>query len=135
MFRLKFLLAALVVCIASSPVSGQSLRDMRAEEAQDAALAREAAYTSEVCGRTISASVDWPSARSWPGGTGVVEACDGALGAVETTCRAGRKSLVASFVCAGDGTGPELSGGTLRYGASRGGNSFAETKAFLDGVK
>jgi hypothetical protein len=135
MFRLKFPLAALAACMATTPASGQSLRDIRAEEAENAAIAREASYTSEVCGRTISAGIDWPSAKNWSGGAGLAEACDGALGAVEATCRAGRKRLVASFVCAGDGAGPNLSGGTLRYGASRSGNSFAETKSYLDGVR
>jgi hypothetical protein len=107
---------------------------MRAEDADNAALAREASYTSEVCGRTISASVDWDSARGWTGRS-LVAACDGALGAVEAACRAGRKSLVSSFTCAGDGAGPSLAGGELRYGASKGANAFDETKAYLDAVK
>lgn len=134
MSRLKAVIAALVASVAS-PVSGQSLRDIRAQDAENAALAREAAYTSEVCGRSISARIDWSSARNWPDGQSLAAACDGALGAVEATCRAGRKTLVSSFVCAGDGSGPDLSGSTLRYGAEPGGSAFADTKAYLDGVR
>lgn len=132
MSRSKAVIALLAGMLASSPVSSQSLRDLRAHEADDAALAREAAYTGEVCGRRISSRIDWASSRSWPEGESLAAACDGALGAVEATCRAGRKSVVASFVCAGDGSGAELSGSTLRYGASPGSNGFAETKALLD---
>lgn len=134
MAHLKLALAALAAALATS-ASGQSLRDLRAQEAEDAALAREAAYTSEVCGRSVSAKIDWASARAWPDGESLAAACDGALGAVEAVCRAGRKSLVSGFVCAGDGAGPDLSGATLRYGAAPGANAFADTKAYLDGVK
>ncbi len=126
------ILALFAIGAAVGSASGQSLRDLRAQDADDAALAREASYTSEVCGRPIPARIDWASSKNWPADESLADACDGALGAVEAVCRAGKKSLVKSFVCAGDGSGPDLSGATLRYGASPGENGFAETKALLD---
>jgi len=112
-----------------------SLRDLRAQESDNDALAREAAYTSDVCGRSIPARIDWSSTGDWPSGSNLVAACDGALSAVEATCRAGRKTLVRQFVCAGDGSGASLSGGVLRYGAEPGGDGFSETKALLDDAR
>lgn len=124
-----FALLAAALIPASSVAEPPSLRDLRAQEAEQRTLDREAAYTSEVCGRPIAASIDWASVKNWPEGASVVEACDGALGAVETVCRAGRKTVVDRFVCAGDGSGPSLSGKTLRYGAAPGGNGYAATLA------
>lgn len=109
----------------------QSLRDLRAHEAEERALAREAAYTSEVCGRSVPASIDWASAKDWPPRESLAGACDGALGAVETICRAGRRNVVHQFVCGGDRSGPSLSGKTLRYGASPGVNGYAATLATI----
>jgi hypothetical protein len=129
-----FVFALFAVCAGVGPASSQSLRDLRAQDADNAALAREASYTSEVCGRPISARIDWAASRNWPADESLAAACDGSLGAVEAVCRAGRKNLVRSFVCAGDGTGPELSGGVLRYGASPDENGFEETRALLDGA-
>ncbi|MEK7266113.1 MAG: hypothetical protein AAB227_08450 [Pseudomonadota bacterium] len=128
-------IAAVALAAALAPASGvagsQSLRDLRAQDADDRALAREAAYTSEVCGRPIAASIDWASAKTWPADQSLVDACDGALAAVETICRAGRKNVVHQFVCAGDGSGSSLAGKTLRYGASPGGNGYAATLATI----
>lgn len=123
--------AALAAALLSAADGAQSLRDLRAQDADERALAREAAYTSEICGRPIPASIDWSSVRDWPAGESIVDACDGALGAVETICRAGRKNVVQQFVCAGDGSGPSLSGKTLRYGAAPGGNGYAATLATI----
>ena len=127
----RLLFAALSLALLGAPASGQSLRDLRAQDAEDAALAREAAYTSKICGRTISSRIDWQSARAWPAGESLADACDGALGAIETICRAGRKDVVRDFVCAGDGAGAQLSGKTLRYGASPGSNGYAATLATI----
>ena len=135
MVRKKAFIAALLTGLAAVSASAQSLKDLRAQEAESAALAREAAYTGEVCGRTIPARIDWASAKSWPESESLAEACDGALGAVEAVCRGGRKNLVKGFICAGDGSGPELSGGTLRFGARAGENGFDESKAYLDAVR
>jgi hypothetical protein len=129
------LLCALAPLAAAAQLSGASLRDLKAQQSDSDALAREAAYTSEVCGRSITARIDWPSTRDWPSGSNLVAACDGALSAVEAICRSGRKTLVRQFVCAGDGSGASLSAGTLRYGAKPGGDGFAETKALLDASK
>ncbi len=135
MFRHSALIAAFLALAATlGPAAGQSLRDLRAQDADEEALVREAAYTSAVCGRTISARIDWPSARRWPADASLAEACDGSLGAVEAACRAGRRNLVKQFVCAGDGTGPGLSGAALRYGARPGVNGYAETMSYLDGI-
>lgn len=131
-------IAALVCALAfaaafwsPAALAQQSLRDLRSQDREDRALAREAAYTSEVCGRSIDASIDWASAADWPARESIVEACDGSLGAVETICRAGRTNVVHRFICAGDGSGASLSGKTLRYGAAPGGNGYAATLATI----
>lgn len=116
--------------------SAQSLKEIRAREGEERALDREVAYTETVCGSSISAAIDWRSAANWPEDRSLVASCDGALGALEAICRTkdGRRrgQKVSRFVCGGDGAGPSLRGGTLRYGASPGGNGFAATKALLD---
>lgn len=127
----RLFIAAASFALLGAPASGQSLRDLRAQESDEADLAREAAYTSDVCGRTISARIDWSSAKRWPAGESLADACDGALGAVETICRAGKKDVVRDFVCAGDGSGARLSGKTLRYGASPESNGYAATLATI----
>jgi gas vesicle protein len=127
----RLLIAAASLALIGAPASGQSLRDLRAQDADEADLAREAAYASKVCGRTISSRIDWQSARGWPAGESLADACDGALGAVETICRAGRKDVVRDFVCAGDGSGAQLSGKSLRYGALPGSNGYAATLATI----
>lgn len=113
----------------AAAASAQSLKDLRARERENRDLAREAAYTSEVCGREVAASIDWSTAEDWPARESLVAACDGALGAVETICRRGRTNVVHRFICAGDGSGADLSGKTLRFGATPGGNGYAQTLA------
>ena len=119
-----------------APSAAQSLREIRAQEAEENALDREVAYTESVCGISMSARIDWRSAADWPSSSSLASACDGALGALEAICRnnAGRTKAkrINSFVCAGDGSGASLRGGSLRYGASPGDNGFSETKALLD---
>ena len=124
-------IATAAVLASIAPVSAQSLKELRAREGEERALSAEAAFTGKVCGDDISASIDWSSVRDWPAGASIASACGGALSAVETVCRRGRKAFVRRFVCAGDGAGPRLSGSTLRYGASPGRNGFAETKSYL----
>ncbi len=116
-----------------SAAEAQSLRDVREREDNAAALADEAYYTRKVCGNEIRAEVDWASAGDWQAGLLIAE-CDKALGALEAACRAGdaRAQNVTRFVCAGDGAGARLSGRSLRYGAERGVNAFAETQKALD---
>lgn len=128
------LLAAAAVLSASA--FGQSLRSLRAQEADEAALAREAAYTNSVCGGNISARIDWRSATSWPEGRSLAAACDGALGALETICRSDRArgQRVSSFTCAGDGSGPSVSGGSFRFGATPGGDSYSSALPYLEGA-
>lgn len=117
-------------------VEAQSLRDVRAREANAAALADEAYYTRKVCGNEIRAEVDWASAGDWQAGLLIAE-CDKALGALEAACRAGdsRAQGVTRFVCAGDGAGAQLRGSLLRYGAARRANAFAETQSALGAKK
>lgn len=128
------LLALTLGVAATTSANAQSLRESRAREAAEAALTREAAFTETVCASRIAASIDWPSAATWPADADLVEACDGALGALEAVCRADktRGAKVKAFVCAGDDTGPTLNGGVLRFGASPRENGFAKTKALLD---
>jgi hypothetical protein len=121
----------MIAALLAAPAGAQSLKELRARQAEEAALAREAAYTSAVCGRTIATRIDWSSARGWPEDESLAAACDGALGALEAACRAGRRD-VREFVCAGDGSGPTRSGATLRYGAAPQASGFAETKAYLE---
>ena len=133
------LMAAVLACLAlmAGPVAAQSLKEIRAQKAEDEALAREAAYTQSICGTSLSASIDWSASTDWPQGVSLAKSCDGALGALEAVCRndAGKKKAkkITRFVCSGDGSGPSLRGGALRYGASPGANGFAATKALLDG--
>lgn len=86
----------------------------------------------------MKSRIDWNSAATWPENASIADACGGALSALEAVCRSGkgkaRASSLSSFVCAGDGSGPSLSGGTFRYGASPGVNGFAETKSYLVGA-
>ena len=133
------LLLARVLCLGGamlSVASAQSLRETRAREADDAALQREIAYTRSICESRLSGSINWRSAADWPEGRSLAAACDGALGALEAVCRSGdgkdRARRVTRFVCAGDGGGASLRGGTLRYGARPNANGFSETKTMLD---
>lgn len=120
--------------LATAGASAQSLKSLRQQEADNAALEREAAYTSSVCGTPIGARIDWSSAASWPENDSLAAACDGALGALETVCRndKARGGKVRTFVCAGDGGGPSLSGGTFRYGASPGGDGYSSALGYLE---
>lgn len=129
-------LCACAAILAATAAEAQSLKSIRARQAEESALAREVAYTSSVCGASISPRIDWGSTASWPDGASLVDACDGALGALEAICRGGkaRGGKVSSFTCAGDGAGPSLSGGNLRYGASPGASGYSETKIYLDGA-
>ncbi len=116
--------------------SAQSLKELRVRDAEEAALDREVAYTQSVCGSSIDASIDWRSAADWPESVSLTLSCDGALGAVEAYCRTGegksRAQRITRFVCAGDGSGASLRGGTLRYGATPGDNGFVDTKMLID---
>ena len=136
MKRLLALIATAVALCAPLCLAAQSLQEIRARENEDKALDREIAYTRSVCDSSISASIDWRSTASWPEGKSLVAPCDGALGALEAVCRskdgASKAKRINRFICAGDGSGASLRGGTLRYGAQPGRNGFAETKAVLD---
>jgi hypothetical protein len=129
------LLAAGAAAPAAQDFPGLSLRDQREQDDSVRRLADEVAYTSEVCGTTIASSIDRRSLRDWPAFSDLVSACDGALGAVEASCRAGRTGLVREFVCAGDASGARLRGGVLRYGAAPTSDGFAQTKAVLDAAR
>ena len=130
---LAALLSAGVLTVgASSSAFSQSLREIRAQEAEEQALEREASFTRSVCDMDFDVVIDWRSAADWPDGSSIADSCDGALGALEAACRRGNAPRISRFVCAGDGSGASLRGGTLRYGASPGDNGFADTRAVLD---
>lgn len=116
--------------LVSSAVHAQSLKSLRAQEAEESALAAEVDFTSEVCGVSISSSIDWSKSAGWPENKSLAEACDGALSAIEASCRSGSKP-VTSFTCSGDGSGPSLSGTSLYYGASPDGDAYSDTLAIL----
>ncbi|MEO1137291.1 MAG: hypothetical protein AAFW68_11915 [Pseudomonadota bacterium] len=124
--------AGLLVGAAPAALAAQTLREARAQEAEERALDREAAFTQSVCGSNFSVSIDWRSAANWPDEASIASSCDGALGALEAVCRKGKAPRVSRFVCAGDGSGASYRNGTLRYGASPGDNGFAETQAVLE---
>ncbi len=132
-YFLRLAICVLTFISTMSMASAQSLRDLRAQDAENQKLAREAAYTGEVCGLAVEASIDWSSAANWPPDQSLADACNGALSAVETICRKGRAGAVSSFVCAGDGSGPSLSGARLRYGAKPGVNGYDATLSVLGG--
>ena len=117
---------------AAGPAAAQSLKESRAQQSEERALEREAAFTQSVCGSTIDVFIDWRSAADWPDGASIASSCDGALAALEAVCRKGNAPRVTRFVCAGDGSGASLRGGTLRYGASPGDNGFAETRSVIE---
>ncbi|MCI5048627.1 MAG: hypothetical protein MRY59_14085 [Aquisalinus sp.] len=115
------------------------LEEQRIRQAEERELRGEAAYTSGQCGISLSARIDWGRSGSWPNaGRGIARACDGALSAVEAICNSGGadkvRSKIRSFQCSGDGSGPSLSGNTLRFGASPGSNGFGRTRAYLEGA-
>jgi len=125
-------LSASVLFAGASPSAfTQSLREIRAQEAEEQALEREASFTQSVCSMNFDVVIDWRSAADWPDGSSIADSCDGALGALEAACRRGNAPRISRFVCAGDGSGASLSGGTLRYGASPGDNGFSDTRAVL----
>ena len=120
--------------MTSTPLSAQTLKEIRAREAEESNLDREVAYTESICGTSIRASIDWRSAVNWPEDVSLTSSCDGALGALEAICRNDKNKArrISRFVCGGDGAGASLRGGTLRYGASPGDSGFSSTKALLD---
>lgn len=131
-------LAALALALAvmvGADAKAQSLRDARALEAEENALAREVAFTNSVCGSSMSARLEWSANAQWPEVTGLADACGGALSAIEAACRSdenGSLSSLREFRCVGDGAGPSLRGQIFRYGAARGVNAFEETRRYLD---
>jgi len=133
--RLVFGASALLAM--ASPAFAESLSALRAQEAEETALAKEAQYTSSLCRMPLATSIDWRTVANWPDNVRLSQTCDGALGAIEWVCKTpqgrNRAKRITRFVCAGDGSGPSLKDGTLRYGASPDGNGFAETKAYLEG--
>lgn len=134
--RASILLGLGALVFSASAAMSQSLKSLRQHEADEAELNREAAYTSSVCGSALSAKIDWNSAASWPADTSLAAACDGALGAIETICRSdngkSRGAKVKIFICAGDGSGPSLSGGTFSYGATPGGDGYSDSLPYLE---
>lgn len=137
--RLPVLLAVLAMTglgASAMAADDQSLKELRARQAEEQRLQREASFTGNVCNTRISARINWGASSNWPSGRSLAAACDGALSAVEALCRDGKASQVRdkikSFQCSGDGSGPSLSGSTLRYGASPGRNGFGATKSYLE---
>ena len=138
-FQSVFILVAAFVMAAGIGVAAaedQSLRELRARQAEEERLQREAAFTGNVCNTRISARINWNASSRWPSGNSLAGACDGALSAVEAMCRGGKadrvRERIKSFECSGNGSGPSLSGSTLRYGARPGGDSFGETQSYLE---
>lgn len=137
-FRTSLAAAACMAVFVTGivPAAAQSpLKELRARQAEESRLHSEAAYTSSICDTRIGATIDWSRVRNWPTGESLADACDTALGAVETMCRDGRlediQSTITSFSCTGSGDGPALDGSMLRYGASPGVNGYRDTLKVL----
>ncbi len=103
---------------ASSALAMQSLRAIRAQQADERMLEDQASYTQQLCGIQFDVSIDWSSFDDWPEGSDVAKACDRGLSEIETECRNGAAPRVTRFICTGDGSGADYSGSTLVYGAS-----------------
>ena len=133
---LLVVLFAMTAGIGVAAAEDQSLRELRARQAEEERLQREAAFTGNVCYTRISARINWNASSRWPGDRSLAGACDGALSAVEAMCRGGKadrvRERIKTFECSGNGSGPALSGSTLRYGAKPGGDSFSETQSYLE---
>lgn len=112
------LAAGAFMCAAPTVLAAQPLREIRAQEAEEAALQREAAFTEQLCGVSFDVSINWRSFSHWPDGSAVARACDRGLSEIETRCRKGDTPRVTRFVCTGDGSGANYSGGSVTYGAS-----------------
>ena len=131
-------LASLAFSLAVSlpTASAESLKERRAQAAEEASLQNEANYTANICGTAIRATILWSTTTTWPANQSIAKACDGALGAIEAMCRTGREAdvqaKVKSFQCLGDGSGPSLKGGTMTYGATPGTNGFQQTRNYLE---
>ncbi len=110
--------AGALLCAASPGFAAQSLREMRAQESDEAALQREAAFTEQLCGLSFDVLIDWRSFSGWPQGADIAGACGRGLSDIETRCRKGEAPRITRFVCTGDGSGAGYSGGTMTYGAS-----------------
>lgn len=110
--------AGMVALIAAAPAGAQSLRERRAQEAEERALADQAAYTQQLCGVSFSTEIDWASFSRWPENADVSRACDRGLSEIETRCRRGDTPTLTRFICAGDGSGLRMGRGAARYGAS-----------------
>jgi hypothetical protein len=138
--RIVLLLSALACASAVfAAASAQSLREIRAREADNEAFSSEVAYTRLLCENGLTGEIDWSSAADWPSDQSLAAACDGALGALEAMCRSdagkARAQRITHFVCAGDGDGASLRGETLRYGASPGSGGFDDVMALLEGAQ
>ncbi len=135
MICLVFGVAALRGFGVDAQAQSQSLKSIRAQEAEVAALAHEVEFTNSVCGGKMSARIDWKRSARWPDGASLAAACDVALGALEAACRSGAKasaSKLTTFVCSGDGSGPAIKGAVFSFGADPAGGGFAEVKQYLD---
>ncbi|PQA88470.1 hypothetical protein [Hyphococcus luteus] len=113
-----FAAGAMLAGAASPALTAQSLKQIRAQQAEERMLEDQAGYTQQLCGIRFSVSIDWSSFDHWPEGAGVARACDRGLSEIETQCRNGEAPRVTRFVCTGDGSGSYKSGGTVEYGAS-----------------
>lgn len=122
--------AAFALCLVTEAAFAQSLRDARARDAAETALAEQAVYTGKVCSADIQTAVEWTEGALMSADALIAD-CDKSLGAVEAVCRGGRKAPVDRFICASDGRGAVLKGRTLRYGAGPDRDPFAETQAVL----
>ncbi len=110
--------SAILAASANSALAAQSLRQIRAQQAEEGMLEDQAAYTRQLCKISFEVAIDWPSFAHWPEGASIARACDRGLSEIETRCRNGETPRMTRFVCTGDGSGANFSGGVHTYGAS-----------------
>ncbi len=113
------LICALVLFVFPQVGFAQSLQEKKVQMNEEETLASEVAYTNQVCGSDISASVDWQSFSSAEQDIELrlSNSCDAALSAIENLCSSENnqqaiKSQVDQVVCT-KGTSRDV---TLRQG-------------------
>ncbi len=117
------IICALPLLVGPAIGTAQSLKERKAQMGQEEALASEVAYTNQVCGSSISASVDWQSFSNadLEAEQGLSGSCDAALSAIENLCaneqnQEAIRNQVDQVVCSkGSSRGVTLRQGTLMF--------------------
>ena len=130
-----FVPAAVLPVLFGADAAAQSLAEERARREVESLVADQTDYSGDVCGTSFSSAVVWNGVDAAGRVRAAVRACDAALSAVETICRAGDDAAVAdemdAFECVLGGADLDLSGGTLSYAVEPGDEDYREVFDFL----